>query len=377
MRPAISLAEIVRRVGPEVEQSRSLSTAQRRVLKAIAECRTPVLGGHLDGCMQCGYRHLLWHSCRNRHCPRCQSEARQQWLDDRKTELLPVHYFHVVFTVPEVLNVFALADRRRFYDILLRAASESLLVIARDPRRLAVQLGFIAVLHTWGQTLTLHPHVHCVVPAAGFSTINNRFRMIASKNFLLPVRVLSRYFRRRFLELLTDALGRHQTFCTRTSHLNRAAMFMQARNVEWVVYAKPPFGGPEQLLAYLARYTHRIAVSEHRLVAFNGRHVRFRWKDYRDHNRQKIMTLDAREFLRRFLLHVLPDRFVRIRHYGFLGNRVRARNLLRARSELPAHTIMKPVDDVMPAPKRRCPQCAAPLIMIETYPPSPQVMDSS
>jgi len=375
--PAISLAEIVRHVGPELEQNRPLTAAQRRALRAIVNCRTPSMGGHLDGCTRCGFRHLVWHSCRNRHCPRCQSEARQRWLEARKREILALPYFHVVFTVPEVLNAFALAAPRLFYDILFRAASESLLVIGRDPQRLGLQLGFLAVLHTWGQTLTLHPHLHCVVAGGGFSVGDKRFRAVPNEKFLLPVRVLSRFFRGRFLELLGQALRADDKLRARTAHVDVIALLMQARAVEWVVYAKPPFGGPAQVLAYLARYTHRIAISEHRLIAFDGQSVRFHYKDYRDHNRQKVMTLDAVEFLRRFLLHVLPDRFVRIRHYGFLGNRVRAQSLSRAREQLPSFPSIAAAPNATP-PTRVCPRCgSAPLITIETYPRRPYAIDSS
>jgi len=375
--PAISLAEIVRHVGPELEQNRPLTAAQRRALRAIVNCRTPAMGGHLDGCTRCGFRHLVWHSCRNRHCPRCQSEARQRWLEARKREILALPYFHVVFTVPEVLNAFALAAPRLFYDILFRAASESLLVIGRDPQRLGLQLGFLAVLHTWGQTLTLHPHLHCVVAGGGFSVGDKRFRAVPNEKFLLPVRVLSRFFRGRFLELLGQALRADDKLRARTAHVDVIALLMQARAVEWVVYAKPPFGGPAQVLAYLARYTHRIAISEHRLIAFDGQSVRFHYKDYRDHNRQKVMTLDAVEFLRRFLLHVLPDRFVRIRHYGFLGNRVRAQSLSRAREQLPSFPSIAAAPNATP-PTRVCPRCgSAPLITIETYPRRPYAIDSS
>jgi hypothetical protein len=375
--PAISLAEIVRHVEPELDRHRPLRAAQRRALRAIVNCRTPAMGGHLDGCTRCGFRHLVWHSCRNRHCPRCQSEARQRWLDARKREILALPYFHVVFTVPEVLNSFALAVPRLFYDILFRAANESLLVIGRDPRRLGLQLGFLAVLHTWGQTLTLHPHLHCVVPGGGFSVRDGRFRAVPNEKFLLSVRVLSRFFRRRFLELLGEALRRDDNLRARTAHVDVITALMQARAADWVVYAKPPFGGPAQVLAYLARYTHRIAISEHRLIAFDGRSVRFHYKDYRDHNRKKVMTLDAVEFLRRFLLHVLPDRFVRIRHYGFLGNRVRAQSLSRAREQLPARPCIAPDPSKMPA-LPVCPRCgSAPLITIETYPRRPYAIDSS
>ena len=376
MRPAVSLAEIVRQAGPELERTRPLSREQRAALCAIVRCRTPALGGHLYGCPQCGHRHLVWHSCRNRHCPRCQSQASHRWLEQRRREVLPVPYFHVVFTVPESLNAFALADPRTFYDVLFRATSRTLLDLAADPRRLGLRIGLIAVLHTWGQTLTLHPHIHCVVPAAGIAQATGRFAVARRRNFFLPVRVLSRYFRRLFLQMLGEALRTDDELRLRTGHLDRAGLFQTARAAEWVVYAKAPFAGPEQVLAYLARYTHRIAISEHRILDFDGQTVRFRWKDYRDANRQKQMQLPASEFLRRFLLHVLPRRFVRIRHYGILGNRCRALRLSTARAQLhvPAvtPTPSAPAPAVIP-----CPACGAPLVFIELCRPSPEGIDSS
>jgi len=251
VRPAVSLAEIVRQAGPELERTRPLSREQRAALCAIVRCRTAALGGHLYGCPQCGRRHLVWHSCRNRHCPRCQSQASHRWLEQRRREVLPVPYFHVVFTVPESLNAFALADPRTFYDVLFRATSRTLLDLAADPRRLGLRIGLIAVLHTWGQTLTLHPHIHCVVPAAGIAQATGRFAVARRRNFFLPVRVLSRYFRRLFLQMLGEALRTNDELRQRTAHLDCAGLFQTARAAEWVVYAKAPFAGPEQVLAYL------------------------------------------------------------------------------------------------------------------------------
>jgi hypothetical protein len=385
VRPAISLGEIVRQVGPQLEASRPLTAPQRRVLRAIAKCQTPALGGHLYGCTQCDYCKVAWNSCRDRHCPRCQFQASRRWLDERQRELLPIPYFHVVFTIPDLLNPFALADPGRFYDILFRAASQTLLVIGRDPRHLGVVLGFLAVLHTWGQTLPLHPHLHCVVPGGGFSILDGRFIVVPDKKWLLSVDVLASYFRNCFLDLLGRALRESTSFRERTAHLDRPDLFMKARATKWVVFAKAPFGGPAQVLAYLARYTHRIAISEHRLLAFDGNTVRFSYKDYHDHGRKKILELDASEFLRRFLLHVLPDRFVRIRYYGFLGNRVRAGNLSRIRRQLgqasaqallPTAARLSSV--TTPSPLLACPRCgAAPLIVLECYPTAPAPFDSS
>lgn len=313
MSSGVSLGEIVRRIGPRYEQNHRLTRPQRRALRAIALCRTPTLGGHLDQCSHCGFRRMVWHSCRNRHCPRCQAEARKRWLEERKRELLPVPYFHVVFTVPDSLNAFALAGPRQFYDLLFAAVRETLLVIASDPKHLGARIGALAVLHTWGQTLTLHPHVHCVVPAGGFSLDGRRWMRARHKNFFLPVRVLGRYFRRRFLEMLRQTLREDDAFRSRVDH--PADLLSRATRNEWVIYAKRPFGGPEQVLNYLAAYTHRIAISERRIVSFDGVRVAFRYKDYGDADREKVMDLDADEFLRRYLLHVLPERFVRIRHF--------------------------------------------------------------
>jgi hypothetical protein len=378
MSSGVSLGEIVRRIGPRYEKSHRLTRPQRRALRAISLCRTPALGGHLDQCSHCGFRHMVWHSCRNRHCPRCQAEARKRWLEQRKSELLPVPYFHVVFTVPDSLNAFALAGPRQFYDILFAAVRETLLVIAADPKRLGARIGALAVLHTWGQTLTLHPHVHCVIPAGGFSPDGSRWLHARRKNFFLPVRVLARYFRRRFLEMLRQTLRGDTAFRSRVDHAED--LLSRASTHEWIVYAKRPFGGPEQVLGYLAAYTHRIAISERRIIGFDGNHVRFLYKDYRDDDREKIMELEADEFLRRYLLHVLPERFVRIRHFGFLANRVRTRSLALAREQLgPLRvTAVEPKTDPSPSPTR-CPQCQiGSMITIEIVAPHQvETIDSS
>src|SRR5260370_4171583 len=374
----VSRGEIVRRIGGRYEQSHRLPRRQGRALRAIWLCRTPALGGHLDECPHCGFRHMVWHSCRNRHCPRCQAAARKRWLDERKSELLPVPYFHVVFTVPDSLNAFALAGPRQFYDILFAAVRETLLVIAGDPRHLGARIGALAVLHTWGQTLTLHPHVHCVIPAGGFSLDGRRWLGARRRNFFLPVRVLGRYFRRRFLEMLRQTLRDDTAFRSRVEHVED--LLVRATSKEWIVYAKRPFGGPEQVLGYLASYTHRIAISERRIIAFDGDHVRFLYKDYRDGDREKAMELDVHEFLRRFLLHFLPKRFVRIRYFGFLANRVRARSLALAREQLgdpdPPTVEPEPTPDCSPP---RCPQCRiGSMITVETVAPqSVETIDSS
>jgi hypothetical protein len=372
----VSLGEIVRRIGSQYEQSHRLTRPQRRALRAISLCRTPALGGHLDQCSRCGFRHIVWHSCRNRHCPRCQAEARKRWLEQRKSEVLPVPYFHVVFTIPDSLNAFALASPRQLYDILFAAVRETLLVISGDPKRLGARVGALAVLHTWGQTLTLHPHIHCVVPAGGFSLDGRRWLRARRKNFFLPVRVLSRYFRRRFLEMLRRALRDDAAFRSRVEHAED--LLARASSKEWVVYAKRPFGGPEQVLSYLAAYTHRIAISNRRILSFDGDRVRFLYKDYRDGDREKVMELDADEFLRRYLLHVLPERFVRIRHFGFLANRVRSRNLELAREQL-GHARAPLAEPDKDASAPRCPCCQlGVMITIETVAPRwVEAIDSS
>ena len=339
-RPQLEVAEVFRRYGEAYRQQHaaSLSRGQRRVMSAIELCRTAALGGHLEQCDSCGHQRPVYNSCRNRHCPKCQSLARAQWLQDRQAELLPVEYFHVVFTLPEEIAAIAYQNKEVVYDILFRATAETLLTIASDPKHLGAQIGFLAVLHTWGQNLLFHPHLHCVVPGGGLAP--DGLRWIACRpGFFLPVRVLSRLFRRLFLEYLQAALdhGKLQFF----SSLERlrdpqafASYLAPLRQTEWVVYAKAPFGGPQQVLNYLGCYTHRVAISNHRLLNLDQGQVTFRWKDYRHHDQQKTMTLEADEFMRRFLLHTLPDGFQRIRHYGFLANRYRQAKLALCRQLL-------------------------------------------
>lgn len=316
----------------------SLSTAQRRVMTAIELCRTAALGGHVEACDQCGHRRIAFNSCRDRHCPRCLSLARAQWLEDRRAELLDTQYFHVVFTLPESIAAIAYQNKALVYGLLFRATAETLRTIAADPKHLGAEIGFFAVLHTWGQNLHHHPHLHCVVAGGGLSADGQRW--IACKpGFFLPVRVLSRLFRRLFLEHFEKAFEASQLkFFSALQDLSERDAFRRylapLRKAEWVVYAKPPFAGPEQVLDYVGRYTHRVAISNNRLVAIEDGTVRFRWKDYRHGNRQKVMAVAADEFIRRFLLHVLPDSFHRIRYYGFLGNRYRAQKLAHCRTLL-------------------------------------------
>jgi hypothetical protein len=332
-RPKLEVADIFRRYGEAYRQKcgASLSTAQRRVMTAIEVCRTAALGGHLERCDSCAYERPCYDSCRNRHCPKCQSLARAAWVEKRKAQILPTHYFHVVFTLPEQIAAIGYQNKKLVYGVLFRAAAETLSTIAADPKHLGADVGFFAVLHTWGQNLLFHPHLHCVVPGGGISPDGSRW-ISCRPRFFLPVRVLSRLFRRLFLKHLQDAsdAGKLALFSSLEAlrdplvfrgHLERV------RKLKWVVYTKPPFAGPQQVVDYVGRYTHRIAISNHRIVDIENRQVSFKWRDYRDNNQQKIMTVSAEEFIRRFLLHVLPSGFHRIRYYGFLGNRHRNEKL--------------------------------------------------
>jgi Putative transposase/Transposase zinc-binding domain len=336
----LELADILRDYTPAFLQAYGHTTSpeQRRVLQDLVRCRTAALGGHVEQCDGCGYQRVAYNSCRNRHCPKCQAAARAAWLDERAAELLPVEYFHVVFTLPGDLGPLALQNQRLVYGTLLQASAQSLLQLAKDPHHLGADIGFLAVLHTWGQNLHLHPHVHCVVPGGGVCPGGDRW-VSCRPGFFLPVRLLGRLFRGKFLDLLGRAYDRGLLeFHGQQQHLAHRRAFRQLMAAcwqkEWVVYAKPPFGGPQQVLKYLARYTHRVAISNARLVKVEDGQVSFRWKDYADGNAQKVMVLGAVEFIRRFLLHVVPSGFVRIRHYGLLANRVRAGNVARCRALL-------------------------------------------
>jgi hypothetical protein len=350
------LGAIVRARSETFLRTHRTTAAQRKALRAIGACRTPALGGQRQQCDRCGNEHIQWHSCRNRACPRCGAAARARWLEARQGELLPVPYFHVVFTVPERLNVLALHAPRVFYDLLFRAAGGALVDVAQS--RLDIQPGCLCVLHTWGQTLTLHPHIHCVVPGGGFSVHGRQWRSAAKSTFFLPVKVLSRRFRSLLIRSLREAW--HKGTLKLPEHVLADAVALdlllaRAAATDWVVYCKPPFGGPQQVLAYLANYTHRIAISNSRIVSFDGERVCFRYRDYAHGNAEKLLTLDVHEFLRRFLLHVLPPRLVRIRYYGFLANRTRARSIDLAR-QLIGGRFLPPV----PPPStddRRCPYC--------------------
>lgn len=347
------VADVFRRYGDAYRQRHgaSLSTAQRRAMSAIERCRTAALGGHVERCGDCGHQRIAYNSCRNRNCPKCQGLARAQWLADRLAELLDVPYFHVVFTVPEPITTIAFQNQTVVYDILFRAASETLRRIAADPEHLGAEVGFLAVLHTWGQNLLHHPHLHCLVPGGGIAPDGGRW-IACRVGFFLPVRVLSRMFRGLFLHYLERAFAAGELrFFSEHRHLHEPAAFRRylapVRNIEWVVYAKRPFAGPAQVFEYVGRYTHRVAISNNRLMAIDGDRVRFRWKDYRDGSRQKTMSLQGGEFIRRFLIHVLPDGFHRIRYFGFLGNCHRAQKLALCRQLLrmaPATVADPPAD---------------------------------
>ena len=332
-RGELEVADVIRKHSDVFSETHgaSMSAEQRRVLRAVAACRTAELGGHKRRCDQCGHEEIAYNSCRNRHCPKCQAIARSGWLDAQAADLLPVPYFHVVFTLPAELSPMALQNKRIVYGILFRAASRTLLEIAADRKHLGAQIGFLAVLHTWGQNLLHHPHVHCVVPGGGLSPDGSRW-ISCRDNFFLPVRVLSRVFRGKFIDALREAYRSNKLqFYGQLSGLRRPEEFEKLMNIavrnDWVVYAKAPFGGPQQVLKYLARYTHRVAIANKRLISLHGRKVTFRWKNYADANQPKTMTLDAVEFIRRFLLHVLPSGFMRVRHFGFLANRSRRTKL--------------------------------------------------
>ena len=336
----VELADLVRTHGAAYRQAHRLTRGQHRALRAIAACRTAALGGHTEGCAICGAVRIAYNSCRNRHCPKCQTLAKERWLAARRAELLPVEYFHVVFTLPHALNPLAQGNPRVLYALLFRAAWETLAAFGADPRHLGGELGGLAILHTWGQTLEQHLHLHCVVPGGALTRDGTRW-LSAKPGFLFPVCALARVFRGKYLAGLRRAFDRQALrFAGSVAGLADppafAAFLATCRVTDWVVYAKPPFAGPAQVLEYLGRYTHRVALSNDRLVSLDAGQVRFRWKDYARGNRVKTMTLPAEEFLRRFLLHILPAGFVRIRHFGFLANRTHTAKLARCRALLAA-----------------------------------------
>jgi|TARA_B100000315_G_scaffold90856_1_gene83509 hypothetical protein len=391
------VADILRRYGKAYRKTHHavLSAAQARVMNAIQVCRTAVLGGHVEKCDECGHRRIWYNSCRNRHCGKCQSLARAQWIQKRLSELLDTSYFHVVFTMPSQIAAIAFFNKRVVYSILFRAAADTLRIIAADPTHLGAEIGFFAVLHTWGQNLLHHPHVHCVVPGGGISPDGLRW-ISCRPGFFLSVRVLSRLFRRLFLEYLEKAYESGKLhFPSSMERLQHPGQFQRylapVRKVEWVVYAKEPFAGPQQVLDYLGRYTHRVAISNNRLLDIENGIVRFRWKDYRNKKHHKTMPLTADEFIRRFLMHVLPDRFQRIRYYGFLSNRYRRQKLALCRQLLGSSVTDTNADASQQPPDyrdqveqltgfslRKCPVCLQGLMVeVEEIPADPPFMDSS
>jgi hypothetical protein len=369
-RPALEVADIFRRHGAAYREAHRLPFEQWRVMRAIEVCRTAALGGHLEKCDHCDATRNAYNSCRNRHCPKCQNSDRAKWLESRKAELLPVEYFHVVFTVPEQIAQIAFYNKETVYNILFKATAQTLLTIAGDPKHLGAGIGFFAVLHTWGQNLLHHPHLHCVVPGGGLSPDHERW-IACRPGYFLTVEVLSHLFRRLFLEAIEEAFRNGDLeFFGELETLSDAARFKTflapLRGAKWVVYAKPPFGGPLQALAYLGRYTHRVAISNHRLVSDEGGRVAFQWKDYRDEDQQKVMEVEADEFIRRFLIHALPPGFQRIRHFGFMANCHRRVKLELCRKLLissiacllpPPEACRQMLESITETPVNRCERC--------------------
>jgi predicted Zn-ribbon and HTH transcriptional regulator len=375
-RPTLEVADIFRAKGDSfIDQNQSrISYEQLKVMRAITRCRTAALGGHIDRCTRCGHEAISFNSCRNRHCPKCQTKARERWLEQRERELLAASYFHVVFTLPGELSALVIQNQRFLYDLLFRTVAATLLEVAADPKHLGAEIGFFGILHTWGQNLLHHPHIHCAIPAGGLSPdhanwIRPRYR------FFLPVKVLSRVFRGKFVAGLRQAFRRHRLcLAGKLRYLAEpkcfAAFLRTLFRKDWVVYAKPAFGGPTHVLRYLGRYTHRVAISNHRLLAFDGERVTFRWRDYAHGNSQREMTVTSEEFIRRFLLHVLPRGFVRIRSFGFLANCHRKALLTECRRLL---ATPEPIPDqaaIRDGTTWSCPVCHGTMRVIERLTPT-------
>ena len=371
-RPSLEVADIIRAAGQKfIASSRQWLTGQHlKVLRAIERCRTAVLGGHVDECSRCGYRAISYNSCRDRHCPKCQANARERWIQARSQELLPTRYVHVVFTLPRLLAPLALQNKRLIYTLLFRASAETLIEVARDPKHLGAEIGFFSVLHTWNQKMEHHPHVHCVVPAGGLS-LDHKSWVHPRYRFFLPVKVLGRVFRGKFTAALKRAYAQGKLeFHGQLQPLAPLKAFSSFRRQlfrqDWVVYCKRPFGGPEHVLRYLGRYTHRVAISNHRLLALADGKVTFRWRDSAHRNRKRLMTLSVDEFLRRFLLHLLPKRFMRIRNFGYLANR-RRKSLLPLCFQLLGSTPQSSSAEETSSTEAAaalwiCPKCGGPMI---------------
>ena len=371
--PTVEMADIIQAQGNGFvdRHQNTLSFQQLKVLNAISSCRTAALGGHIDECPRCGHEAISYNSCRNRHCPKCQAQARQRWLTAREQELLEIRYFHVVFTVPHKLNKLVRANPVLLYNLLFQACAQTLLEVAADPKHLGAEIGFFSVLHTWGQNLMPHPHLHCVIPAGGLASDHQRW-VHPRYRFFLPLKVLERVFRGKFYDGLKRAYRHKQlrfdkALAAIESPRNFAAFLRRLFHQDWVVYAKSTFGGPTAVLRYLGRYTHRVAISNHRLLAFDGEQVTFRWKDYARGGKQRQMTLSAMEFLRRFFQHVLPRGFVRIRYFGFLANHWRGRLLPLCRELLASDEVPCPPEGKTPPTSATwyCPRCGSEMVIRE------------
>ena len=370
-RPQFEIADVIRKADARISSRHreGLTWPQIKVLNAILRCRTAALGGHRDQCTRCGYQTISYNSCRNRHCPKCQTNAREKWLAARQQELLPVTYYHLVFSVPHALVALIWQNKRLLFKLLFEASAVTLLEVAADPKHLGAEIGFLSVLHTWGQTLQRHPHIHCVVPGGGLSP-DHRQWIRSPPNFFLPVKALSRVFRGKFVDALTRLFRQRKLVfhgaCLPLANEKAFHAFLRTLfRQDWVVYAKRPFGGPEHVLHYLARYTHRVAISNHRILDVTDTHVTFRWKDYAHHNKRRTMTLSHDEFLRRFLEHILPKGFPRIRYFGVLANRRRAELLPLSRSLLTAPPPTQTAGTTVQTLLWRCPCCQGSMQIVE------------
>jgi len=368
-RPTVEVADVFRAPGDNFIDRHTLGIQQLKVIRAITRCRTAALGGHADVCPNCKEAPVIsYNSCRNRHCNKCQSQARERWMDARHQELLQTRYFHVVFTLPHELHTLVLQNQEALYNLLFRAVAETLREVARNPKHLGAEIGFFGILHTWGQNLLFHPHIHCVIPGGGISPDKERW-IHPRYPFFLPVKALGKVFRGKFVDGLRRLYRKKQLICAGSiQHLEKSQCFSAFLRTlfrqSWVVYAKPAFGGPEQVIRYLGRYTHRVAISNHRLISFDGGTVTFRWRDYAGGNKQRVMTVSAEEFMRRFLVHVLPKAFVRIRHFGVLANHCRAASIDLCRKLLEMAPLVRTSEGPPPNPSWRCPRCQATLILV-------------
>jgi hypothetical protein len=368
-RPTVEVADIFRAQGDNFIDQHTLGIQQLKVIRAITRCRTAALGGHADVCPNCKEAPVIsYNSCRNRHCNKCQSQARERWIDARRQELLQTRYFHVVFTLPHELHTLVLQNQEALYNLLFRTVAETLREVARNSKHLGAEIGFFGILHTWGQNLLFHPHIHCVIPGGGISPDKERWIHPLSL-FFLPVKALGKVFRGKFVDGLRHAYRKNQLICAGSiQHLEKPRCFSEFLRTlfrqNWVVYAKPAFGGPEQVIRYLGRYTHRVAISNHRLISFANGTVTFRWRDYAGGNKTRVMTVSADEFMRRFLLHVLPKGFVRIRHFGVLANYCRSVSIDLCRKLLEMAPLVRSSESAPPNPSWLCPRCQTPLIVI-------------